>query len=205
MTFLFIDSSLLFPLIIFSRSSVLKLRRIIGYFPKAMATATTESAPNTKPSVYLQDENEVEKVFQRFDTNRDGKISEEELEGVMRSLGTETSGDEVKRMMQEIDTDKDGFISLEEFAAFCKGDSLYGGADGAGTGDGGAKELRDAFDLYDQDHDGFISAKELHQILIRLGERCSEDDCATMIKSVDSDGDGSVSFDEFKKMMTNKP
>lgn len=168
-----------------------------------MATATTESTQNTKPTVYyLQDEDEVQKVFKRFDTNSDGKISGEELGGVMRALGSDTSRDEVNRMMQEIDTDKDGFISLEEFAAFCKGDSLYGSADGGG--DGGAKELRDAFDLYDQDHDGFISVKELHQILNRLGERCSEDDCATMIKSVDSDGDGRVNFDEFKKMMTNK-
>lgn len=170
-----------------------------------MATVTTESAPNTKPTVYLQDENEVEKVFQRFDTNHDGKISGEELGGVIRALGSDTSSDEVKRMMEEIDTDKDGFISLQEFAAFCKGDSIYGGADASGAGDFGAKELRDAFDLYDQDHDGVISVKELHQILNRLGERCSEDDCATMIKSVDSDGDGTVSFDEFKKMMTNKP
>ncbi|KAJ9540258.1 hypothetical protein OSB04_026764 [Centaurea solstitialis] len=102
--------------------------------------------------------------------------------------------------MADIDTDSDGFISLEEFAGFCKGSS--GGGDGD---DGGMKELRDAFELYDLNKNGLISAKELHQILSQLGEKCSVEDCANMIKPVDSDGDGYVNFVEFKKMMSNNP
>lgn len=97
-------------------------------------------------------------------------------------------------MMQEIDTDKDGHINLQEFAAFCNGESdPYKSAE---------KELREAFELYDQDHNGKISAAELHQILTRLGEHCTEQDCAGMIKTVDADGDGFVSFEEFRKMMS---
>ncbi|KAL7139496.1 hypothetical protein ABFS83_09G055700 [Erythranthe nasuta] len=145
-------------------------------------------------SMYLQDMDEVRKVFQRFDTNGDGKISSDELGGVLNALGSGTSADEVARMMEEIDTDKDGHINLQEFAAFCSGDSdPYNSAE---------KELREAFQLYDQDHNGKISAAELHLILTRLGEHCSEQDCAGMIRTVDSDGDGFVSFDEFRKMMT---
>ncbi|XP_073144794.1 calcium-binding allergen Ole e 8-like [Henckelia pumila] len=148
-------------------------------------------APN---SMYLQNIDEVRKVFQRFDSNGDGKISTEELSGVLEALGSSTSADQVAKMMAEIDTDKDGHINLEEFAAFCKGDAdPYNSAE---------KELREAFELYDQDHDGKISAAELHLILTRLGEHCTVADCAGMISSVDSDGDGFVSFDEFKKMMT---
>ncbi|XP_071901757.1 calcium-binding allergen Ole e 8-like [Coffea arabica] len=167
-----------------------------------MATTTTNNADSnsSKPSAYLQDADEVQKVFERFDANSDGKISSEELAGVMKALGSDTSPDEISRMMVEIDTDKDGFINLEEFTAFCSSNSLYGSADG---GDGGVKELHDAFELYDQDHDGFISATELHLILTRLGERCSVQDCEKMIKSVDEDGDARVSFQEFKIMMTN--
>ncbi|KAL0429543.1 UNVERIFIED_CONTAM: Calcium-binding allergen Ole e 8 [Sesamum radiatum] len=79
---------------------------------------------------------------------------------------------------------------------FCSADS-----DPSGGGNS-EKELREAFDLYDQDHDGQISTTELHLILTRLGERCTVNDCTQMIRSVDSDGDGFVSFDEFRKMMT---
>ncbi|XP_019153685.1 PREDICTED: calcium-binding allergen Ole e 8 [Ipomoea nil] len=153
----------------------------------------TNANPSTRPTVNLQDPQEVQKVFERFDSNGDGKISAEELAGVMKALGSDISPEELGRIMEGIDTDKDGFINLQEFAGFCKGD-----------GDGGMNELREAFDLYDEDRNGLISAAELHKILTRLGEHCTMDACVGMIKSVDSDGDGSVSFEEFKKMMTNK-
>lgn len=150
---------------------------------------------NPKPSTYLEDTNEVGKVFERFDKNGDGKISGDELGDVLKALGSANSADEVARMMQEIDTDCDGHISLEEFVAFCSGDAdPYRSAE---------KELQEAFELYDQDHDGKISVAELHLILTRLGEGCSEQDCAGMVKSVDADGDGFVSFKEFRTMMTN--
>ncbi|KAL3818618.1 hypothetical protein ACJIZ3_004523 [Penstemon smallii] len=150
---------------------------------------------NSKPSMYLQNTDEIQKVFDRFDANGDGKISAEELGGVIKALGSETSPEEVARMMEEIDTDKDGHINVHEFAAFCNGDAdPYNSAE---------KELQEAFELYDQDHNGKISSVELHQILTRLGERCTVEECAGMIKTVDSDGDGYVSFDEFRKMMTN--
>ncbi|XP_024990320.1 calcium-binding allergen Ole e 8-like [Cynara cardunculus var. scolymus] len=151
-----------------------------------------------KPSVYLTNLEEVKQVFNRFDVNGDGKISAAELVDVMKALGSNTSLDEVNRIMADIDTDCDGFISLEEFAGFCKGKS--GEED-----DGGMKELQDAFDLYDLNKNGLISAKELHQILSQLGEKCTVNDCTNMIKSVDSDGDGYVNFEEFKKMMSNNP
>ncbi|CAN4086625.1 unnamed protein product [Withania somnifera] len=138
----------------------------------------------SKPSLYLQNMDEVQQVFKRFDANGDGMISADELSGVIHALGSGTSPEEVTRMMEEID------------AEFCKGDVNC-------VGDGGVNELREAFDLYDQDSNGLISAVELHQILSRLGESCSVQDCTKMIKSVDSDGDGCVNFEEFKKMMNN--
>ena len=97
-------------------------------------------------------------------------------------------------MMTKIDTDNDEFITLEEFAGFCKDDT---------ADDGGMKELHEAFELYDLNNNGLISSTELHQILTRLGESVSVEDCVGMIKSVDADGDGFVNFEEFKKMMSN--
>jgi len=94
-------------------------------------------------------------------------------------------------VMEDVDTDKDGYIDLAEFAKLCRSSSAAAAA----------SELRDAFDLYDQNRDGMISAAELHQVLNRLGMKCKVDECFQMIKNVDSDGDGCVNFEEFQKMM----
>ncbi|GAB2294309.1 hypothetical protein Dimus_028519 [Dionaea muscipula] len=147
------------------------------------------STASSWPSLDLQNTEEVKKIFDRFDANGDGLISATELANVLSALGTVTSEEEAQRMMEEMDTDRDGFVNLEEFAEFC------------GKKDSGDSELKDAFDKYDQDKNGLISAAELHLVLTRLGERCSVQDCGRMIQSFDSDGDGNINFDEFKKMM----
>ncbi|XP_051119730.1 calcium-binding allergen Ole e 8-like [Andrographis paniculata] len=159
-----------------------------------MAADDGNSSAKPPPLSLLHDTDQVQKVFARFDTNGDGTISSDELACVLRALGSDPSDDEVAQMMAEMDTDKDGRINLDDFAHFCKA-----AHDGAGE----EKDLREAFEHYDQDGNGQISATELHQILTRLGERCTVEDCAGMIRSVDADGDGYVSFDEFRKMMTN--
>ncbi|PWA40405.1 Calcium-binding EF-hand [Artemisia annua] len=150
---------------------------------------------NQSASVFPMDKEEIKTIFNRFDTNGDGKISEDELINVLKSLGSDTSSEDVKRILTETDTNSDGFISLDEFVVFCKG--IAGESDGDGLND-----LKEAFKLYDQDNNGVISASELHQILNGMGLNYTLKDCENMINSVDSDGDGFVDFEEFRKMMS---
>ncbi|TQD90757.1 hypothetical protein C1H46_023689 [Malus baccata] len=151
--------------------------------------ATNGAPTSTGPKPVVTDE--VQKVFKGFDASGEGKISINELGNDLKALGSNVSGDKLKRVMVDLDTDNDGFICLDEFNAFWV----------SGSKDGGAAELKDAFDLYDQDRNGLISTTELHLVLSRLNLACTVEDCNRMIKSVDADGDGNVNFEEFKKMM----
>ncbi|XP_050215359.1 probable calcium-binding protein CML27 [Mercurialis annua] len=145
-------------------------------------------------SPLFQSKDELQKVFNQFDANQDGKISLSELGGVLKAMGSPYTEAELERVMEDVDTDRDGFINLEEFSQICKPSE---------SADAASSELRDAFDLYDQNKNGLISSGELHLVLNRLGMHCSVEDCVRMIKTVDSDGDGCVDFVEFQKMMAN--
>ncbi|KAJ4848326.1 hypothetical protein Tsubulata_003723 [Turnera subulata] len=148
---------------------------------------------------------DIKKIFDKFDKNGDGKISCAEVMENLGELGTKVSSDEVQCMIQEFDKDGDGHIDLQEFVEFIERGG--GGLDASSHGGGAAgadanRDLKDAFDLYDIDKNGVISATELHQVMKRLGLKCTLSECTKMIRQVDQDGDGSVNFEEFKKMMT---
>ncbi|URE31258.1 hypothetical protein MUK42_16527 [Musa troglodytarum] len=63
--------------------------------------------------------------------------------------------------------------------------------------------MREAFRVFDENGDGYISAAELQAVLDKLGllEGRSIDGVRRMISAVDRDRDGRVDFFEFKNMM----
>ncbi|CAO3598963.1 unnamed protein product [Absidia cylindrospora] len=71
------------------------------------------TCPHLSNSKY--DDDELADCFRAFDTNHDGKISQSELDKVMRKLGEELSKQDIQDMMAEADTNKDGYIDFEEF------------------------------------------------------------------------------------------
>ncbi|KAF5741792.1 hypothetical protein HS088_TW10G00798 [Tripterygium wilfordii] len=65
------------------------------------------------------------------------------------------------------------------------------------------EEVREAFDAFDFNRDGFIDAMELQRVLCSLGfkEGLELGNCRRMIKAYDQDGDGLVDFKEFFRFM----
>jgi Ca2+-binding EF-hand superfamily protein len=62
-------------------------------------------------------------------------------------------------------------------------------------------EILAAFKFIDLDHNNFIGAKEIRHILVCMGEMITDEEIDMMIKMVDMDGDGQVSFTEFRTLV----
>lgn len=58
---------------------------------------------------------DLKNAFLIFDMDRDGSISPEELQMVLRSLGDENSLDDCRKMISGVDCNGDGLIDFEEF------------------------------------------------------------------------------------------
>ncbi|KAI6184532.1 Calmodulin [Aphelenchoides bicaudatus] len=135
---------------------------------------------------------EFREAFELFDKNGDGRVTSEELGIVMRSLGHEPSDQELHDIINEIDIDGNGSIELDEFVSM-----MSRRVNASET----ERELREAFQVFDKDQDGFISAFELKFVMMNLGESLTEDEIREMIREADIDGDGRVNFEEFELMM----
>ncbi|KAJ9159593.1 hypothetical protein P3X46_025093 [Hevea brasiliensis] len=153
---------------------------------QSSSTSRTSTPPTLQPNL-----SEMRQVFNKFDSNKDGKISQQEYKAALRALGQENMIGEVPKIFQVVDMDGDGFIDFTEFVeAQKKG--------------GGIKttDIQGAFQAFDVNGDGKITAEELMEVLRCLGESCSLEDCRRMVRAVDADGDGMVNMDEFETMMT---
>ncbi|KAL5200501.1 hypothetical protein ABZP36_021704 [Zizania latifolia] len=160
-------------------------------------------------------------VFSTFDHDGDGFITAVELEESLKRFGIAVSNAEATAMVACVDANRDGLIDIHEFRELY--DSIpkrrkhqqqqlpsTAGPEEAEEEDDEEEEerdLREAFDVFDGNKDGLISAEELGTVLGSLGlrqhgGRPAVAECRDMIRLVDSDGDGMVSFEEFKRMMT---
>ncbi|KZV34255.1 hypothetical protein F511_21740 [Dorcoceras hygrometricum] len=63
-------------------------------------------------------------------------------------------------------------------------------------------EVREAFNIFDGNNDGFIDANELERVINSMGfMRFSKEEYQRMIMAFDYNGDGKIDFREFVKLM----
>jgi len=65
-------------------------------------------------------------------------------------------------------------------------------------------ELKDAWNLFDTNKDGKITAAELKSAMKKLGQTASDKEIQAMIKEVDKDNNGTVEWAEFVELMANR-
>ncbi|XP_078165824.1 putative calcium-binding protein CML31 [Carex rostrata] len=150
-------------------------------------------SPSSPPStVTIQQQScDLQRIFCYFDENGDGKISPSELQNCMRATGAELSSEEAEEAVRLSDSDGDGELGLEDFVKLVEAEDEHEKD----------KNLMDAFKMYEMDGRGCITPKSLRRMLRKMGEDRTVEDCTAMIGQFDLNGDGVLSFDEFKIMM----
>ncbi|GKV51543.1 hypothetical protein SLEP1_g58186 [Rubroshorea leprosula] len=129
-------------------------------------------------------------AFRAFDADNDGAITSAELGGILSSLGYNASEQDVRAMMQQGDKNKDGLLSMEEFLEMNTKDMELTGSL--------SNSLRIAFEGFDLDGDESVTGEELFQVMANFGAEMSLENALAVIASMDGDGDGAVSFEDFK-------
>ena len=66
------------------------------------------------------------------------------------------------------------------------------------------KEFKEAFDIFDVDGGGTITAEELGEVMKSLGQKPTKAQLDAMVSEIDADGDGAIDFPEFLTMMLRK-
>lgn len=138
----------------------------------------------------------LQKAFNSFDREKTGSISSETVGEILRLMGQPFNSKILEEMIEEVDEDKSGQIEFEEFIQLAAKFIVEEDEEAL------QKELREAFRLYDKEGNGFIPTSCLREILRELDDQLSEEDLDMMIEEIDSDGSGTVDFDEFLEMMT---
>uniref|UniRef100_A0A914UK82 EF-hand domain-containing protein n=1 Tax=Plectus sambesii TaxID=2011161 RepID=A0A914UK82_9BILA len=135
---------------------------------------------------------ELWQVFDKIDTDKDGKLNREEIADFLRRVGPEPTRLYIDTVFSEIDADKSGLITRSEFFKYmtsCPPSRTI------------MDELASKFRIFDKDGDGTVTLSELESI---LQEATNLDDKAAikvMFEATDTDNDGKITFQEFINMM----
>ena len=129
---------------------------------------------------------EFKEAFSLFDKDGNGTITTKELGIGMRSLGQNPTEAELQYIINKLGADSNGTVDFPEFLTVMTREMKEIESE---------EWIREAFRVFDQDGNGFISAAELRHVLANFGEKLTDEEVDEMIREADTDGDGQVDYE----------
>ncbi|KAL0921694.1 hypothetical protein M5K25_008794 [Dendrobium thyrsiflorum] len=134
---------------------------------------------------------DIKEMFKKLDVDNNGRITIEELKSGLHRLGHQIPDADVQILMDAADVDGDGTLEFGEFVAMSIHIKKLGNDE----------HLHKAFAYFDQNKSGYIEIEELSDALQDdLGPNL-EEVINAIIRDVDTDKDGKISYEEFSVMM----
>lgn len=141
---------------------------------------------------------DITRLYSRFralDGDGNGQLDPNEILGVAEL----TENPLVQRVISVFDKDSSGTVSFIEFLL---------GLSKLASGTSEEQKLQFAFAIYDVNKDGYISNGDLFQVMkMMVGDNLGEIQLQQLVDRqmviADTDGDGKLSFEEFKSAVQN--
>ena len=125
-------------------------------------------------------------LYNMVDFNQNGKLDCKELQSALSFGGLQFSLPTVNILLAKHDRNRNGQLEFDEFKSLI--DEVW--------------RWKEAFDYFDTDKSGSIDFGELQQALIMIGVNLSPTTYQTVFFASDTDRSGSISMDEFIKLVT---
>lgn len=143
------------------------------------------------------------RAFKNVDKDSKGYVSKKSLRKVASNQGWALSHEDLACLCARFDLRGEDKFAYKQFVSFLSldDDAVYGVEQRiiqfvASMSEQGAG-LRECFNVFDRNGDGKISASELGSAMIKIGFPVSQEESAELIRRVDVDRDGKISFVEF--------
>ncbi|XP_063683013.1 calmodulin-A-like isoform X2 [Bolinopsis microptera] len=125
-------------------------------------------------------------IFNMYDKDGNNTIDCSELKLILEELGYECSTEEVLQVISKFDLNTTGTIDFNEFLSLI-GDWMSNDEN----------QIRDAFEVFDKEGNGYLSLEQLKRALTTYGEAFTDNEAEEFFKEIDVDGDGTITADEF--------
>ncbi|CAD8150319.1 unnamed protein product [Paramecium octaurelia] len=137
-----------------------------------------------------QDKKKLMEEFQKFDLNKDGLLTKDELLKVYTTMYTsEQANQEVDAIFSKIDQNGSGKIDYQEFVLATIDQKKYFNRE----------KLLLLFQQIDRDHSGQLSKLEVKKLLRDM--QVPKEKLDQLSKQLDQDGDGQITQEEFLQIM----
>ncbi|KAG9023418.1 Calcium-binding component of the spindle pole body (SPB) half-bridge [Tulasnella sp. UAMH 9824] len=164
------------------------------YATSAVQQKAKQRRTTPRPEISDEQKQEIKEAFELFDTDKDGALDYHELKVAMRALGFDLKKAEVLKILKDHDKTGGGLIEFDDFAKIMSERILSRDPH---------DEIRRAFQLFDDDHTGKISIRNLRRVAKEVGENLDDDELQAMIEEFDLDMDGEINEAEFFAIMTD--
>jgi len=167
-------------------SEVIKILRQFNKQSKLKKAITKTLVKHMEPQAKIREH------FERLDKNGDGSLDVIELKELLMEMGIakEQAISEAKAIISTSDTDGSGAIEFDEFTAIWQRKLLTENE----------AYIRAVFTVLDEDCGGTIDAVELANVL-DMHKEGDREVVQEIINEVDTDGDGVISYEEFRNAM----